>query len=322
MRCRAAEALGKIGDPRCVEPLIAALKDAETNVRGDAALALGKIGDPRAFTPLIAALNDSHWIVRGQAARELGKIRDARAVEPLLGALKDSREDVRKDAAEALARIGKEPVLEPLVAELEDLGNVPPWLRKMVIETLDKIDPSWRVSEVAGQAVRRFVASLEDLDLKVRMAAASALREMRWEPRDQRERELYASVSEIESFMASRGLVAKGEEITKASSDRALSSVGQRAVSAAAIIFDRTYPYRDQDRVVDDLLREMKLEVNRHRTYTTIQPGIRSGRRGLLPQICRDAFGALLGSEYDEESLEVTPFEMEDGTGGVVVFHP
>jgi HEAT repeat protein len=41
-----------------VEPLIAALKDENSDVRQAAAKALGKIGDPRAVEPLIAALSD------------------------------------------------------------------------------------------------------------------------------------------------------------------------------------------------------------------------------------------------------------------------
>ncbi len=46
MVCHAAEALGKIGDARAVEPLIAALKDSDEDVRQAAAEARGRLGAP------------------------------------------------------------------------------------------------------------------------------------------------------------------------------------------------------------------------------------------------------------------------------------
>jgi HEAT repeat protein len=115
VRQAAAEVLGKIGDPRAVEPLIAALKDAEWRVRAAAAYALGKIKDPRAVEPLIAALKNES---RAAAAYALGEIKDPRAVEPLIAALKDK--DVRASAAEALGKIGDPRAVEPLIDALQD----------------------------------------------------------------------------------------------------------------------------------------------------------------------------------------------------------
>ncbi len=43
---KAAEALGKIGDARAVEPLIATLEDSDVAVRWTAAQALGKLVSP------------------------------------------------------------------------------------------------------------------------------------------------------------------------------------------------------------------------------------------------------------------------------------
>jgi HEAT repeat protein len=51
-RWNAAEALGRRGDPRAVEPLIDTLWDDDARVRLKAAYALGMIGDPRALGPL------------------------------------------------------------------------------------------------------------------------------------------------------------------------------------------------------------------------------------------------------------------------------
>ena len=51
-RWKAAESLGRLGDPGAVEPLIDALWDDDSRVRLKAAWALGQIGDIRALGPL------------------------------------------------------------------------------------------------------------------------------------------------------------------------------------------------------------------------------------------------------------------------------
>jgi len=51
-RWKAAEALGRIGDPAALEDLISALWDEDERVRVKAAWALGQIGDRRAYAPL------------------------------------------------------------------------------------------------------------------------------------------------------------------------------------------------------------------------------------------------------------------------------
>jgi len=51
-RWKAAEALGRMGDPRAVDDLIGALWDDDSRVRLKAAWALGRIGDMRAYAPL------------------------------------------------------------------------------------------------------------------------------------------------------------------------------------------------------------------------------------------------------------------------------
>jgi HEAT repeat protein len=51
-RWKAAEALGRMEDPRAVEELISTLWDDDARVRLKAAWALGRIGDRRAYAPL------------------------------------------------------------------------------------------------------------------------------------------------------------------------------------------------------------------------------------------------------------------------------
>jgi len=79
-RMFAAFSLGKIGDPRAVEPLIETLKDENSDVKMFAAFSLGKIGDPRAVKPLTELLKDENLYVREETAEALGKIDGARTV--------------------------------------------------------------------------------------------------------------------------------------------------------------------------------------------------------------------------------------------------
>jgi HEAT repeat protein len=118
VRSGAAKALGFIMDIRAVEPLITALKDKDSSVRESAAVSLRKIGTP-AVEPLIAALKNKDTSLRIGAANALGRIKDARAVEPLITALKDENLDVQEEAASALGQIGA-PAEEPLLAALKN----------------------------------------------------------------------------------------------------------------------------------------------------------------------------------------------------------
>ena len=63
--------MGRLGDGRAVEPLIAALKDGDEGVRREAAEALGRLGDARAVEPLVAALAAPRWSARKAAAAAL-----------------------------------------------------------------------------------------------------------------------------------------------------------------------------------------------------------------------------------------------------------
>jgi hypothetical protein len=87
-----------------VEPLITQLQNKDSYVRKEAAEGLAKIGkdgDVRAVEPLIAELQNGNWM----AAKALGKIGDVRAFEPLKVALQDEDKDVRKWTEWALENI-------------------------------------------------------------------------------------------------------------------------------------------------------------------------------------------------------------------------
>ncbi len=163
-RAGAASALEMIGAP-AVDRLIAALKDADTDVRDLAASALGNIKDPRAIEPLIRALKGRHGIYDffpGSAASALVNI-GTPAVEPLIAALRDADRDVRKLAVFALGNIGDPRAVEPIIAALKD-GN-----------TDFQNTAASALAEIGAPAVEPLIALLKDTDVNVRLSAASAL---------------------------------------------------------------------------------------------------------------------------------------------------
>ncbi len=90
--------------------LAAHLADPDHEVRRQAALALGRIGRPETVPPLVAALQgDVAGAVRASAAFALGIVEDplpADAAEALAAALADPSDRVRERAIEALGRRG------------------------------------------------------------------------------------------------------------------------------------------------------------------------------------------------------------------------
>ncbi len=165
-RSGAAEALGKIGDPRAVEPLVRAPRDS-----GAATEALVRIGRP-AVASLIAALP------RVRAVQALGQIGDPSAIEPLMALLDYHDADVRGSAIGALGSIG-EPAVEPLVVALRDESSI---VRRSAASALGSI---------GGQkAISSLVAGLPDWFSGT--AAARALRSCAWRPQNTEDRVHFA----------------------------------------------------------------------------------------------------------------------------------
>jgi HEAT repeat protein len=114
----AAEALGRLRDPRAVRPLMNALRDKDDYICWTAADALGQLGTP-AVAPLIAALRDANTNVRTAAARALGKI-GVQALPPLAETLRHPSVMMRLAAVEALANIHTEQSASHLLTALND----------------------------------------------------------------------------------------------------------------------------------------------------------------------------------------------------------
>ncbi len=104
----AANVINKLPDSekqKYLNVVIPELKDGDRYVRMIAADALGRIGDPRAVGALKEALNDGDASVRRSVVVALGHIGDVRAIEVLIEASKDENANVRRNAAEALEKI-------------------------------------------------------------------------------------------------------------------------------------------------------------------------------------------------------------------------
>ena len=98
-----------------LKKLLEELKSEDCIDREEAAEDLGRLGDIRASDSLIAALEDEEPYVRGAAATSLGVLKVIGAVEPLLDMLKtEYRTDVLRDIAFALGEIGDKRAIEPL----------------------------------------------------------------------------------------------------------------------------------------------------------------------------------------------------------------
>ena len=130
VKSAAAEALGKIGDPKAVPALIKLFRDSSKTVRETAGTALVYIGQP-SVDPLIENLNDKDFVVRCHAARALGGmttdyqigrswVREPKVVDALIGMLKDPDRAVREDATIALGMIGDARAVDALMEAMKD----------------------------------------------------------------------------------------------------------------------------------------------------------------------------------------------------------
>jgi HEAT repeat protein len=158
------KALIKINAP-AVEPLIAALRDENLNIRANAAFVLGEIKDMRAIAPLIASLEDeSMEYCSGNALTQIG----APAVEPLIAALKDENNIVRANAASVLGRINDTRAIEPLIAVMKDED---PFVRIYVVSALGQIKDAHAISAV--------ISALKDEDAWVVKEAEEILNQIK-----------------------------------------------------------------------------------------------------------------------------------------------
>ncbi len=149
------EAIVKMG-PAVVPELIGTLKDPEGTVRKLAAVLLGRIPDPRAIEPLTLALYDTHFDVCRASAEALAAMGEP-ALPVLLEALKHPEAWIRQQAVLGLTAI-HDPQVAPAIMGL--IGDENREVRKQVILSLGQIkDPC------ALPALRDLAASRSDREL-------------------------------------------------------------------------------------------------------------------------------------------------------------
>ncbi len=162
-------ALGKIGEPKAIQPLLYALKDTEDEVRIAACLALGSFKDPFTFDDITNVLLDDPKIeVRQAAARALGNTQHPAALPYLMEALHDSywwyeREYAASDLLLAIEKMGTAAV-DPLI---EALQNKEGTVRKFAALLLGKLGEP--------RAIEPLSMALYDLHHEVGKVAAGSL---------------------------------------------------------------------------------------------------------------------------------------------------
>ena len=120
LRSQAAEDLGKLRVERATEILIDVMDtDVNTYVRSACAEALGHIGDPQAIFPLMDALRDNCSFVRRAATIALGQMQAKEAQGALIQALEDPNFYVRRAAINAVGKLGLPELGKKLLPFLE-----------------------------------------------------------------------------------------------------------------------------------------------------------------------------------------------------------
>ncbi len=174
----AAGSLGQLGQasPEVIAALLAALHDAETDVRSFAAVSLGQLGQtsPEAIAALLAALHDAEADVRSFAAVSLGQLGQTspEVIAALLAALHDAEAEVRSSAAVSLAKLGQ---TSPEVIEglLEGLRKAESWsIRRDSARFLGQI------AQADEATLDALWDGLLDDDNDVRTACAQALAQL------------------------------------------------------------------------------------------------------------------------------------------------
>ena len=196
-RLRAVHKLGEDGGGCVCDALTSALRDSDVEVRAAAAEALGQIGDPRAMGALAPALVDAADSVRARANASLRlldphweKSEAVRAAIPnFQNALKNKDYWVRQAAADVLAKVRRlhtaaAPTTQPDLAQ--PAGQRRQLALEMFLATLQDFDRELRVAaaEALGRlgekaATPALTAGLQDPDLAVRAAVQQALRALR-----------------------------------------------------------------------------------------------------------------------------------------------
>lgn len=168
----AIQILGRMRDPRVVEPIEGFLSSQNVHIRAAAAEALGNLEAREALGALEESLKDTSSLVREKVAWALGKLDTAGSLPSLREAIGDPSRRVRRSALVSLAE------LYPKLKDAEEKEEV----LRLVRECIE--DPAPQVRYVAvqiagilrdGRAVPLLIERLEDPYHSIRQKAAHSL---------------------------------------------------------------------------------------------------------------------------------------------------
>lgn len=144
----AAEALGKLGDERAIEPLLKTLSK-ESLIRTNATRGLGHIQHPKVIKALTELVKDDSWSVREAAIQGLGRLGVKEAIKLLIDRLNHDEEwNVRKAATEALGETGDAETIEIL--------------EKAIANNSGKEYPQKAIRKTAQSAIKKIRLRLEE----------------------------------------------------------------------------------------------------------------------------------------------------------------
>jgi HEAT repeat protein len=162
LKCAAVDSLGKLKDPRAIEPLSVLLWKGEGELQTKAQYALTEMG-PMVVEPLCRILLEQNNPLRFFVADLLTKIHDVRAIGPLVSVLGVGENGIGTTAADALIGIGPSAVDALLVAVTSHDAVV----RRHAARALGGIKDE--------RAVESLLAALMDENVDVRRQALEAV---------------------------------------------------------------------------------------------------------------------------------------------------
>ncbi len=143
------QALGAKGSdeppPRTFQEFIAARAAAKRNLPAAAAMALGRLGDPAAILPLIDAAEQAQGEAKVAVFEALAALKASQAVPTARKALSDPDQRVRRWAAVLIREVGAKEALPELQRALWDKD---PGVRLQAVLTLEKLNDRESVEQI------------------------------------------------------------------------------------------------------------------------------------------------------------------------------
>ena len=169
VRIQAALLLGKSGEERALEPLIAALNDEHYTVRGAAAIGIGQIGNVTSVETLLTSLTDEEKYVRDEIRRVLTTLaHDEKSLPYLISTMKHPNPVIRLESLKLLKSLQNDSGIEVLIESLSDEDR---GVKAFAIESIRAL--GW---EKAGNYL---MAALDNKDYKIRKEAIKRLGKMK-----------------------------------------------------------------------------------------------------------------------------------------------